>query len=662
MAYEVAFAEISDPPGERPAAPKHFRIALMGDFSGRVNRGDQTPIGERKPIKVDYDGLEDVLETMDITLRIPIAGGAGQVEVSIGEMDDFHPDQLFDKLEIIDELQGLARRVDRKPDVAIPLLVGWGRDARELATPPAFEGGGVIPAASSLQELADWSPSAAVDEDQATADGDALLSLLVGPYMRELGDDPDADAVREAVQKASDGLLREIMHHPDFRAVESAWRGLDWLLRRTARGDRTRVVLFDVGAVELAADLAAVTELDNCGCFELLVRKTAESVDGEAWCAVLGLYTFDLQGTHADLLGRMARIAHRLHAPFISGFSHRLLEEGARPDEDSAAAWDELRALPESGYIALAAPGFLLRRPYGEDADEIDEFPFEELRAGDDLGSYLWGSPALLVAALLAQDFLSAGGWNFKPGKTLRMGDMTMHSYRDEDDEGVAVIVGKRALSSVAEKYTARGPMLLVQERGTDVAQLGALYSLNAADRSLLGLWGAEGGSAVPMFTLAAAAAVGVNAVAGSAGGDAGGAVDEDDADEDADGADVADAGDDDDLDSLLGDLDDDSGGDDDDLDDLLGGLDDDSGGDDDDLDSLLAGLDDDSSGDDSDLDSLLSSLDDDSDDADDSDLDALLSDLDGDDDGDDVDLDSLLAGLGDDDDDDIDLDDLLKD
>ena len=631
MAYELSTGTISERGSERPPLSGTFRIALMGDFSGRGNRGDDTPPGERKPLKVEFDTLDDVLEAQSITLRIPIAGGAAQVEIDIGEMDDFHPDQLFDKLGIIDEIHGLARRVERKPDKAIPLILGWGADAPAPSGSPTPGRGAALPAAASLGELAGHVPAPAVPEDAGELEGNDLYARLVGPYVRDLPADADAAAVQEALRAAADGLLREIMHHPDFRALEAAWRGLEWLLRRTAKADCARVVLFDVGAAEFAADLAAAGDLEASGIFDLLVRQTAESLDGDPWGAVVGLYGFDLVPAHAELLGRMASICHRLHAPFIAGVQPRVLAQGGKLEEAHTPAWEALRVLPESRYLGLAGPGFLLRLPYGEDAEETEAFPFEELRAGDDRESYLWGSAALVAAALLVQDFRSAGDWDFRPGQTLRMGGMTLYSYRDEDGEGVAVMVEARALSSVAEKFSALGPMVLSAERGTDVVLFGAIRGLHGEDPALLGPWGASGGSTAPDFTAPAEPEPEPEPPPEESGGDRAAG---DDTDAPAAGGGEDGAGDD--LDSLLSSLDDDgaddaAGGGDgagDDLDSLLSSLDDDGddsgGGDEDDVDALLASLDDDDDSDDEDgdedLDALLASLDDD-----DSDLDDLL-------------------------------------
>ena len=611
MAYEASFGEIAEREGERPAAPKHFRVALMGDFSGRANRGDDTAPAARKPMKVDFDSLGDVLRRADVQLRIPIAGGASHVDVAIEDMEDFHPDRLFEKIELIDEVVGLARRVDRKPENAIPMISGWGSAADDPCRPSATEGGVCVPRAGSHDELATCVAGPAV-EGASGLDGNDLYAKLVGPYMKDLaGSDPDAAAVKDALQQAANGLLREIMHHPDFRAVEGAWRGLEWFLRRVAKGDRTRVVLFDISAAELAADLASHDDLADSAVFDLLAKQTSEAVDGDPWCAVVGLYRFDLVGSHAELLGRMANICHRLHAPFLSGVSPRLLVEKAKLDEADEAAWEALRALPVSRYIGLAGPGFLLRRPYGADGDETEQLAFEELTSGADTDGYLWANAALACTALLAQELVDARGWNFHPGKSLRLGSMKMHTYRDEDGEGVAVLVEKRVPASVGGNFGSFGPMPLFAERGTDVIQFGVVQSVAAADKALLGPWGADGGSAPPLFdgsTDAAGVSVGVHAAGGA----------------DAD----ADSGSDDDLSSLLS-----------------------ADDDDEDLSSLLA---DDDDGD-TDLDSLLHADDDD----DDVDLDALLA---GDDDDDDVDLDALLADDDDDDDDDIDLDALLAD
>src|SRR6056297_3361293 len=82
---------------------KKFRIALMGDFSGRAMTGKLDTgedLAKRKPIRADIDNLDDVIERMGITIRLPMGEDDESVELEIESIDDLHPDELFDKIEV----------------------------------------------------------------------------------------------------------------------------------------------------------------------------------------------------------------------------------------------------------------------------------------------------------------------------------------------------------------------------------------------------------------------------------------------------------------------------------------------------------------------------------------------------------------------------------
>jgi len=94
MQYDVSFGRLGPKPRSVPGPA--FRIALLGDFSGRAGTGDAatgTALAGRKPLRMDVDTLDAVLARLSPRLRIPF-GDAGAVEVAIDAMDDFHPDQL----------------------------------------------------------------------------------------------------------------------------------------------------------------------------------------------------------------------------------------------------------------------------------------------------------------------------------------------------------------------------------------------------------------------------------------------------------------------------------------------------------------------------------------------------------------------------------------
>ena len=71
-------------------------------------------------------------------------------------------------------------------------------------------------------------------------------------------------------------LMRTVLHHPDFQAVESAWRGLEWLLKRVSKGERVDIVLYDVSRAEFATDLCGSEDLSRSALYHLLIEKGAE--------------------------------------------------------------------------------------------------------------------------------------------------------------------------------------------------------------------------------------------------------------------------------------------------------------------------------------------------------------------------------------------------
>src|SRR3954451_6608991 len=73
-----------------------FRIALIGDWSCGANR---TGLASRRPIQVDRDNYDAVLKRLAPAIQTP----AGQI--SITELDHFHPDALFGRMPIFDALR-----------------------------------------------------------------------------------------------------------------------------------------------------------------------------------------------------------------------------------------------------------------------------------------------------------------------------------------------------------------------------------------------------------------------------------------------------------------------------------------------------------------------------------------------------------------------------
>src|SRR6266576_1119340 len=85
-----------------------FQVLLLGDWSGRKNRGLYVSSDELtgwRPKIVDRDNLDQVMSRLGVELHIPLADDrSGTLTINFNQLDDFHPDQLFNRLEVFEAL------------------------------------------------------------------------------------------------------------------------------------------------------------------------------------------------------------------------------------------------------------------------------------------------------------------------------------------------------------------------------------------------------------------------------------------------------------------------------------------------------------------------------------------------------------------------------
>jgi len=256
--------------------------------------------------------------------------------------------------------------------------------------------------------------------------------------------------------------------------------------------DSLEVMLYDVSAEEIAADLAAAEDLSAAGLTRLLTEEPLDEELGRGgYSALIGLYTFEETPPHAALLGRIARVAAHVDAPFFAAMTPGFMSVDKQDRHPLVAqAWDDLRAMPEARHLGLAAPRFMLRRPYGAKSDPIYEFDFEEFTEAEGLSGMLWANPVVLVAILLARSF-KMNGKSMKLGSVMSLGDIPYHVVNDRHGDQVALPCTERNITeSKLEKVMARGFMPVVSMKGRDEIRLASFQSMGGGE--ILGPWSGE--------------------------------------------------------------------------------------------------------------------------------------------------------------------------
>ncbi|MCL2724722.1 MAG: type VI secretion system contractile sheath large subunit [Polyangiaceae bacterium] len=223
------------------------------------------------------------------------------------------------------------------------------------------------------------------------------------------------DRVIAALDARIGAQLDAILHHPDFQALEAAWRGLGWVVDRVAFEDNIRLAVWSITKSELSQDFAEIPDITQTRFFRTIYTSEYGQFGGQPYAAILATWTTSASKNDVTLLQKMASVAAMAHAPIFVGADPTLLGLTSFDDLPYASsletnfdtpafsAWNALRESEDSRYVGVLLPRILLRLPYREAAISAEQFVYDETTSRR--GSYLWGSPTFAFAVRLASSF-----------------------------------------------------------------------------------------------------------------------------------------------------------------------------------------------------------------------------------------------------------------
>ena len=495
-----------DTSSTRPSSEIPFCVALVGDFSGRTNRGvvESKTIGERHVLLVDRDNFDEVLASLAPQLRLSRENTPYVFHFS--KLDDFHPDRLFEH-ESFSRLRGLRTRL-QDPSAFEEFLKELGLPANDLVADQHPEPSPSTPSVASLARGSLLEQTIERTESRLSAEPSAedrdpmrkFAQQLAAKYsVRRL--DPRQPELIAALDHALADAMRAVLHHPDFQALEASWQAAFCLVRELDTGSRLKLCLIDISKEELAADFNSASDFQDACFFRLMVEKTVQAYGADPWALIVGNYRFGPDSDDAKLLSVLAKTAHCASSPFIAEASPRLLGLGSlsqaewslepsRPRE--AGDWTALRCLPEADSVALAIPRYLLRLPYGKKTAPIDSFNFEEFPGAPLHEDYLWGNPAFAVALLLCRTFAEAG-WDMRPGQDAQITGLPLHVYGEGTNSEAKPCGEVLFTQDAVEQVLEAGLMPLVSYKGRDSIRVARFQSISQPSRPLAGRWAISG-------------------------------------------------------------------------------------------------------------------------------------------------------------------------
>ena len=309
----------------------------------------------------------------------------------------------------------------------------------------------------------------------------------------------DALASINAMIKAIDATLtdqvNQIIHHEDFQQLESAWRGLHYLVNNTETDEFLKIKVFNVSKKELGRTLKKFrgTAWDQSPVFKKIYEEEYGQFGGEPFGTLVGDYYFDHSPQDVQLLGDMAGIAAAAHAPFLAAAAPTVMQmdswnELSNPRDltkifqtPEYAAWRSLRESEDSRYIGLCMPRFLARLPYGAKTEPVEEFAFEEETGTGESEKYTWCNAAYAMATNITRAF-KLYGWcshirGIESGGAVE--GLPAHTFPDEDGGVAMKCPTEIAISDRREAELAKnGFMPLIFKKNSDFAAFIGAQSL----------------------------------------------------------------------------------------------------------------------------------------------------------------------------------------
>ena len=259
------------------------------------------------------------------------------------------------------------------------------------------------------------------DEEHLEGSSSIGLAMLVRKLLEKQDVNPGSvskktveDLIAE-LDSIISSQVDEIIHHPEFQKMESAWRELNFLLERTDFSENISVEIISISKDELKQDFEDNVEIIESGLYKKVYTDEFGQYGGKPFAAILGAYRFDKSAEDMKLLSNVASVSAMSHSPFISSIDSKFFGlnsfeelENIRDFESEMEGsryrhWNSFRESDDSRNVGLCMPRFLLREPYSRE-NPIKSFQYNETTEGFN-ANYLWGNAAFAFSTRIVESF-----------------------------------------------------------------------------------------------------------------------------------------------------------------------------------------------------------------------------------------------------------------
>ncbi|HXQ13219.1 MAG TPA: type VI secretion system contractile sheath large subunit [Caulobacteraceae bacterium] len=314
-----------------------------------------------------------------------------------------------------------------------------------------------------------------------------------------IGDDvfTTVDAMKSAIDRKLTEQINLIIHHADFQKLESAWRGLWYVVGNTSTGKDLKIRVLNISKDETRRMLRQFRDAawDQSPLFKKVYEAEFGQLGGQPFGAFICDYAFNHTAPDIEIMKGLSKIGAAAHCPFLAAADSQLIgmetwQELSNPrdlakqfDATEYMAWRAFRDTNDSRYMALTLPRFLGRNLYGANSEPVEEFGFEEDNGGGSHGNYLWLNAAYALGVRITEAFKTYG-WctrirGVESGGTVE--DLPTAMFPTDDGSLDAKCPTEIAISDRREAELSKaGLMALIHRKNTNQATFIGAQTLHA--------------------------------------------------------------------------------------------------------------------------------------------------------------------------------------
>jgi len=274
-----------------------------------------------------------------------------------------------------------------------------------------------VPEGSLLSELLE---EARLDDDAVNKRGisSLLTELLRSKETTQRVAKDRIDALILDIDRRLSAQVNAILHNPEVRALESAWRGVKYLVDEVDFRENVRLEFVNAKKEEFLANFREVPELTHSALYATVYKEAIGQFGGRPYGVICSTYDFGPGAEDVELLKNFAAVGAVAHVPFLGNANPGMFGRDSFQEipqlkdlqqtfeHPRYRKWNAFRESEDARYVAMCMPRFLLRAPYGTRESElaVRDFGFSETVI-DQHENYLWGPASLALTARIAESF-----------------------------------------------------------------------------------------------------------------------------------------------------------------------------------------------------------------------------------------------------------------